>query len=986
MEGVLPLTVLGGLIGGFLYSAASKKTKERFEDLVNQSVASALGPKQAQYIRDAASRYNPLMNMVNPYDNPLIAKATVAEADEESRFIQEAVQVPSSTPNDPSFQTKVKSVIDTKINTGSGGIGIETVKKCEEIKTADSCDAFDDPDFKKNCGLCFDEGRDSLGNPAIGGLFVLQDDNLSAQEAARRMGTRKVNYKPTIGKCKPQHFAVTKEQCIKLKNQIDCRRMQDFYTPGCSQCFEDSKFNYVDDEIVRIYPTLYLVGEGNFAISLSGTSEKQSGALSETPTKLVLGDMNEGDILLLQVSTEKEGVTPRVAGFLEGTTLSGNVRIDIFRMIQIDLETNSAPSMNGMVDIEDTTYTYISPKKVKLPKTYANQPTRFSFGKKMNLKILNTYTFLDPTDGDEAIEKCPNAPYITDAKSAEVLESGPCFKKGSGPGKFSQECLQAQWENVGCETTGEGYPNTDAKAAALMTGPDGKPLSLAKLTRRIINAYEISSTGREKGVRVTIPKWDEESRFCTGRSIKSPCDIDDKENGPLSTDCLEYIYQNKGAVDGIPGGIGPTYQNSLGTTSLDPKNPQYCTPNGTAAPTNQNGDANYQVIDTINNNHKGVRNVRNFYNNIHMRANDNSLKDSERQEAVQQCYGLNFNPLPTMEDKTNTLVAPMCVPETIVAVMQNPSRGVNRKQVMINDEWSITFGLKLNAVMSTWTNILQISSNGEDHQGFGARVPGIYVIPNSTGLLVSVMQTESNWEQWIRTSDIPLLQEVQVNLSYKNNLLTLNITGATNIHVIHRIPEKLYKGMAQFMAPSIYHVPFRGTVTNLSFCSNNVATSSVLDVPSGRKKTPFNPVGTNQPFDLPMYGGGGGFHTRRTCPGNSYITEFYGGVGDVIDRIGARCSDGTNLGAAGGGGGGPFSVRSDQGFNQAFITNRPYWRLPGGVVAGVEFQREYQRVAGPGHAGTNRSPVYDCGEAKMIGFRANTGGLVDKLGFTCKKV
>jgi hypothetical protein len=181
-------------------------------------------------------------------------------------------------------------------------------------------------------------------------------------------------------------------------------------------------------------------------------------------------------------------------------------------------------------------------------------------------------------------------------------------------------------------------------------------------------------------------------------------------------------------------------------------------------------------------------------------------------------------------------------------------------------------------------------------------------------------------------------------------------------------------------------VPFRGNVKNLSYCSNNVATSSVLDVSSGRKKTPFNPVDRNEPFDLPMFGGGGGGHSRRTCPGNSYITQIYGGSGSVLDRIGARCSDGTDLGTAGGGGGGAYFMNSDQGFNQVVVSGAPLWRLPGGVVSGVTFQANYQNVGHGGIGGSWTSPVYDCGDAKIVGIRTNSGAVVDKLGVTCKKV
>jgi len=60
---------------------------------------------------------------------------------------------------------------------------------------------------------------------------------------------------------------------------------------------------------------------------------------------------------------------------------------------------------------------------------------------------------------------------------------------------------------------------------------------------------------------------------------------------------------------------------------------------------------------------------------------------------------------------------------------------------------------------------------------------------------------------------------------------------------------------------------------------------------------------------------------KLTCPANSYITELRGGAGAAIDRLCAKCSDGTNLGCLGVSGGGiPFNQTSNDGFEKFDIS------------------------------------------------------------------
>ena len=50
-------------------------------------------------------------------------------------------------------------------------------------------------------------------------------------------------------------------------------------------------------------------------------------------------------------------------------------------------------------------------------------------------------------------------------------------------------------------------------------------------------------------------------------------------------------------------------------------------------------------------------------------------------------------------------------------------------------------------------------------------------------------------------------------------------------------------------------------------------------------------------------GGDGGMPFTAKCPNGEYISQWYGASGSVIERIGAKCSDGTILGPYGGLGG-----------------------------------------------------------------------------------
>jgi hypothetical protein len=829
MEGLLPLALTIGLSGTFLYATAQKK-KQGFEDLVNPAVSKAFGDKHAQYIRDGASRFNPLMNLMNPSINPLYPEgASLSQVKEQEKNVQNALFNIDAQPNNPSFDIQKDKRMHVAINTGSGGPGVNTIKMCEKLMEVD-CNKFDDSNFAYSCGICHEEGRDSTGNTKVGGLYVTEDTKLEAEENARAMNAKRPNYTPSVGKCAPQRFTTTKEQCIRLKKQMECEMKKDFSMPGCSQCYQDGSFKYLDEGIAQSGVSLFLVGSGKYKITKLGTERVISeGTLSQTPQEISLGDLQEGDNLMIGVFPVMTGLfqfkePPKVAGYIQGKTLTGDMTMDINRMIQVDTTSNVRPSIASFVEINDMSYAQMRPARGKLG---------------MTLLLTNTFTFIET--GEEEAALCPSAPFITKEKSAEILESSPCYKKGSGPGKYSQECLQELWVGAGCEAAGEGYPTTDKLARELMTDDNGNALTISKIATKINTASSVSYTGRLGGKRLTIPEWDRYSRFCTGKKITSPCDMDNKETGPLSADCLAYLWDNVGATDNIPGGLGPTYTNSKQFASLNVNDTtRYCTRDGTFAPVNKNGEPNDNNINKVNEESRGrgVRGVKDVYNRIHAYANANGLPDEMRETAIQQCYGVELVNR-TSVDKSNALMGANCTPEVLRTTLTNPTGAIMLGIYTIRDTWTISFKINLTGTAPNWMNLVHLTSNNSDISGFGSRSPGLWTFPNSTRLHFS-MVTENNVNFVIDSAEeLPLNQDIEITMSYEESMVSLKINGGgINKEYKQRFPTKFYRGNVRFYSPDPWYAPFKGVMTDLRYCSTDSLTTSVLDNNSGRTKSP----------------------------------------------------------------------------------------------------------------------------------------------------
>jgi len=268
------------------------------------------------------------------------------------------------------------------------------------------------------------------------------------------------------------------------------------------------------------------------------------------------------------------------------------------------------------------------------------------FGKnQMSLMVNTPFTFVDPAT--EEASMCKDSPFITKQSSAEFLSSDPCYKKGSGPGKYNLECLQAAFLSNGCVDSGKAYPKDTTTAAALMTLPDGSFGIISDIATMIYNNAVFSSTGNNpSGAKLSIEEWSAASEFCTGNKLTSPCDADDKVNGPLSVNCLSYLWNNRGGKKNAAGNIDPsqTPYNLLSmATSLFTKEPdrRFCQNTGTLSPINASHQENSDAIKFWQK-QGGFEAVKAQMKNIHNGANATNIPDSVRKVFLEQCYGVDI--------------------------------------------------------------------------------------------------------------------------------------------------------------------------------------------------------------------------------------------------------------------------------------------------------------------------------------------------------
>ncbi len=655
---ILFCIVLLVLFFGFTYS---KKVKEGFFDIPDLS-------NHNTYVQQSQDKYNTLTNMVN-----LITPALPVNSSSQQQ-IDAALTIAQASPSAGTLNITAKN--DFNIPDSSPST-FQTAASCES-KPLD-CSAFDDPTFAANCGMSFDQkGTSVTGKPHIGGKFISPSDRqkqLDKMQEVSSAGNDPMTVgQPTLGTSKRGTFALNKDHCTIIKEQIECNKKQSFNSPNCTQCYTSQNFHRVGPETARLPSTLNLFGNGNATIIVQNnnschnwTADEQSQVnAGKDPKELcnsVAGQVYQGSAglipgcnscwccnsafflsatalnpttpiqvtipanaegtsfsLIVQNGANSNGKPPYVAGFIQGETPRGTFKLDIMSLIETDQVSKAKPKIGGANVFGGFRCFILMPG------------TGQSY---MNFASMIPFSFLSLYDGDA--RTCDNGPVVTQAASATFLESDPCYGKKNKPGNYTLGCLQERWIELGGTQQGSGYPSNQSKADALQKDANGNPLDIDTIVNNLYPKMTQANTGQNPdGSYMPITQWNTVSLWGTGIPINTPCDGVENQTGTPSKECLSYLYNNQG----VNSHIGTTYTlaaSSMASMKGASAQTVYCQPGAPLDPNTPTGLAYAQTITG------GVAAVKQAYDSINRLANDNTQTNTARSDAVNKCYGVSMD-------------------------------------------------------------------------------------------------------------------------------------------------------------------------------------------------------------------------------------------------------------------------------------------------------------------------------------------------------
>ena len=586
-------------------------------------------------------------------------------------------------------------------------------KTCEAIKTMD-CNAFDDPKFSLNCGICLDglNAKNSLGEAVPGGgLVLLAEDKLNATDKNR--SNFMPTYTATVGFCPAGKLVSTKAECLKLQAQLLCQKNKSFDLPGCAQCYTSGDYSIVDPTTITGHGSISIVGSGTLNIQEQGFDSVNNIQLSDTTPYVINLRINEGGTVTFTLFPATTGASVYIAGFLSGPTFGGEFTTDLRKLIMADSVSGRKPRSSGTITVSSNPVTKMSPVfgQTILP----NQPV-------MSLVASIPFSFVDTTSEESSL--CRDGPYSTKLNTST---QDPCYANGAGPGNFTLDCLQNIWLSNGCTQSGSAYPGNASKASSLMTNLDGTLRSSNDIADYIYNKALITSTGiDENGVKQSLTAWSAASVFCTGVTIASPCEGPTKTSGPLSADCLVYLWQNAGANNPL----GPTYSGY--GTSLSGTGIQYCQATGTLSPIDANGNIKGAVVAWWQTK-GGVDAVKKIMSDTYAAANAQSSTDAERLPYFNQCYG---SLIPAARPAAVPVVY-TCPPGS-TAITNSPF--TCKQNSVITNNFRFTSNFILTAYVTPkgpvgdWASLIHFTS-GPNWGTFGSRALAIWFYNGSTTAL-----------------------------------------------------------------------------------------------------------------------------------------------------------------------------------------------------------------------------------------------------------
>lgn len=587
-----------------------------------------------------------------------------------------------------------------------------------------NCAALNGGSSMAECGFCHRGGTNSKGKPHRGGMYISSDDQIRANERAGQGG--RARYHPTVGKCAPEDFTLTPENCQVRESQLKCLQAGGPTADNeCAQCFGGGLL-YVGQKPRKFNAVLWISHPGAHSHNGSGlTIQMGSGTPINVPyssrqlldpQQIQLTNIAEGDTVTLtlygapalwcawlsspdglrtvSLDIGVQSVQPTNAFAVAGDKRSGPVSTataahdaDIWSTFQAQVPNTVLWFQRRETVPGAVTSAWYGTTLPTAPAAQGNDVTEFvkqaagvgsgvavgehnivsnlanvfmepgsggpshlwvqqdsgqtqildANGPGLDPALINNVvqftvqipaTLVAPTFTDD-LALCPSGPMVFTASGAGLMGSHSCFK-ADGSFNPTQFCLRELWSGAGGTSAGQGFPNTDAKAAALVVAdPTTKAPSMDATVAALNNLGSIALYGVDsKGAQASFEQYQSAALFMLGTTVTSPCDT---STGTHSAMCLDYLWRTSTSTSTTP------YASNLPYSA--------CNANGQAAPLNADGTPNVANVAAAN--ALGpISAIRAWYANLFAQSQDPSDFNAQA-AAMRACFNVDLVPPPT---------------------------------------------------------------------------------------------------------------------------------------------------------------------------------------------------------------------------------------------------------------------------------------------------------------------------------------------------
>ena len=564
------------------------------------------------------------------------------------------------------------------------------VKFCKDIvdesaKASPPSNPFNNPTFKKHCGVCTGSGSlitgdtfNRLSNNGRGtGILVYEEDKNRAMERQTRNNYKYPRAIPSLdaAQCSGASLnddsevpvlAINSQMYYDMLTRLDCINNKIFKDDRtCGRCVSggtENAWSYVKNPsgqtvnnfesglsydtsaaVNPIFLDLYGVGKVKVTVAgreILGSDNKVIGSVTlnlNTPktwdlSKTSLGYAKEGEKFVIELDAIDNGFA-YVGGMVRGNAPPDSVesKLQLANVYIKDIVSGGRTARGSSIaTTKDTIITFV-------PSTQPGDTKRANPVLKMECFI--PLTFISSSwDNDHpqiAYYDCLNNPYITSGDSEAFLTDDVCIRDKLLKQDLSVECLQKLLSEIGCSSAGSWWRNT----STLTTDATSKDVDgiRAYLTR----VFPTADTNQTINMK------------CFGLDTSNACDDYLETNKEPSAECLKQLYSNQITENRrLSSTKKQVYSTELfvdypqNYRSLNKNTDEFCRPGAGLDPTTSAGLSKLKGIS--NNGYggvKGVDAVKKYLTDTYDRAVNSSLDihsdgDKGRKQAWMNCFGI----------------------------------------------------------------------------------------------------------------------------------------------------------------------------------------------------------------------------------------------------------------------------------------------------------------------------------------------------------